>query len=644
MRLTCGLENDPSHVHSDGCYSYVNTGVLICGQTERAADPGHVHTEDCYEHVWQLSCGQTERAADPGHTHSEDCYEHEYQLTCGLEENDYDPGHVHTSSCYVQEKVLVCEQKESWYPHVHTVDCFEKDDFGNPIGDPICGMDVLYEHVHNADCFPQLVTVQTCTLPEHIHTNDCYLPDSAQLYPQTQFVSGQEGNYFYDPEDLSTQGNDQNPAGEQQDYGQDTLNSDLKPSFDGDDNSNNNNSNVDNDVDESLKPVFGGAQDNSNLTPSFSTDENDENLKPVFDGAQNVSDSLSSDNDTVNVDQNNAGLNPVQDNGQEDKELSTAGGEQNGSDAAGLNGSADGSGDKAQDENKSDFSRAVENLVFGSTGSESETEADEGNNLTDDNDQLSDTTVAMKDALARIQSGADGNQTHLDLDDENPEEKDDRNLSAAVDALKTGSTEGSDADSDSSNVSEIVYVNAGYTVRKDISDLNVQESGIVVPSEWVGVVSMETGLFEEPEEYTGNVRNVSYALGNNIAGFGSAGGADESGYVWTAADTGAVINVNPDQLLRFRIVFDLPAGTLGADNRTLIYHVPDQIRSLIEEGGEILDESGNLVAEYRTYSQGGIAVTFTEEAAANNAADTAYSVAISFTTAVSDLAWEEAAV
>lgn len=77
--LTCGLEENEHHTHTDRCYG---TWLLSCGQEE------HIHNEECMPEPEVIYyCGQEE------HIHSEICTDEAGDLICGLEE------HSHSTAC-----------------------------------------------------------------------------------------------------------------------------------------------------------------------------------------------------------------------------------------------------------------------------------------------------------------------------------------------------------------------------------------------------------------------------------------------------------------------------------------------------------------------------------------------------------------
>ncbi len=71
-----------------------------------------------------------------------------------------------------QVKVLECQYEV----HEHTDDCYEKDENGDPTGDPICGYADYVVHVHNDDCYDENGNL-VCPLEEiepHEHDENCY--------------------------------------------------------------------------------------------------------------------------------------------------------------------------------------------------------------------------------------------------------------------------------------------------------------------------------------------------------------------------------------------------------------------------------------------------------------------------------------
>ena len=154
--LVCTLPELEAHTHSDACYT--EDPVQVCGLAESV---GHIHGSDC--RTLMLTCEEEEReatfdeegnAADAGHVHTPDCYSE--VLSCGMEEGD--GAHTHTDACYETEYLLTCDKPEV-LPHVHSDDCYQKNEDGSIYVDEngyswlICGLPEVVQHVHGPECF-----------------------------------------------------------------------------------------------------------------------------------------------------------------------------------------------------------------------------------------------------------------------------------------------------------------------------------------------------------------------------------------------------------------------------------------------------------------------------------------------------------
>ena len=154
--LVCTLPELEAHTHSDACYTEVP--VQVCGLAESV---GHVHGSDC--RTLMLTCEEEEReatldeegnVADAGHIHTPDCYSE--VLSCGMEEGV--GAHTHTDACYETEYLLTCDKPEV-LPHVHSDDCYQKNEDGSIYVDEngyswlTCGLPEVVQHVHGPECF-----------------------------------------------------------------------------------------------------------------------------------------------------------------------------------------------------------------------------------------------------------------------------------------------------------------------------------------------------------------------------------------------------------------------------------------------------------------------------------------------------------
>ena len=128
--LTCvDLVDDSeteTHYHSDACYRIER--VLSCG-IEEASEPiaseggvgGFVNNASSDDSmIDQPDAAKTSSTPEPSHIHTEDCYSQVPSLVCALKEGEKTPSavHVHTETCYVQK--LSCDAEV----HEHTLSCY----------------------------------------------------------------------------------------------------------------------------------------------------------------------------------------------------------------------------------------------------------------------------------------------------------------------------------------------------------------------------------------------------------------------------------------------------------------------------------------------------------------------------------------
>jgi hypothetical protein len=149
-------------------------------------------------------------------------------------------------------------------------------------------------------------------------------------------------------------------------------------------------------------------------------------------------------------------------------------------------------------------------------------------------------------------------------------------------------------------------------VEKDASDVEVQYDGTMVDPGWIGNVSLETS------------------------------DADNAQGSWNQENVDNVINVREDQMLRFKVTLELDGGLLTAENRTLVYQLPWQIRTVDASAGEVIDYGGGLIAQYLISEGGLVTLTFSDDYAQKNAAGDPLAAAVEFTTCVANLAWDQA--
>ena len=133
------------------------TSDYQCGLKE------HKHTADCYKKV--LICGKEETDGSEGHTHTDACYKEEKKLTCDKEE------HKHNADCYDEEGNLICDKEE----HTHSEDCYTTEK------KLICGKEEskpVKAHHHTDACYKKELV---CKLKEHAHTAACYSNENADV-------------------------------------------------------------------------------------------------------------------------------------------------------------------------------------------------------------------------------------------------------------------------------------------------------------------------------------------------------------------------------------------------------------------------------------------------------------------------------
>ncbi len=163
LKLSCILEREPVHQHTEACYTQTPEGekVLSCGYADFVA---HEHNEACYNKEGELVCTLPEVKE---HKHTDECYETRRELACTIPESE---GHVHTDECY--EQVLICGLEES-EEHTHTEECYEKT--------LICTLEEGEgAHTHGDDCYTEQ-KVLVCEKPEvilHTHDESCYLDEN----------------------------------------------------------------------------------------------------------------------------------------------------------------------------------------------------------------------------------------------------------------------------------------------------------------------------------------------------------------------------------------------------------------------------------------------------------------------------------
>lgn len=167
QEMQCAL---PEHVHTDACYSRVDTAAetAVCSAETLGI---HRHTAECYDAEGALICGYADFVV---HTHDEACYDETGALWCTLPEVC---AHEHTDACFETvtaddatgetQAVLTCTLPEIAL-HTHTVECYDAE------GNRVCGMTEVTAHQHTDACRAALPLTCAITDETHVHTGRCY--------------------------------------------------------------------------------------------------------------------------------------------------------------------------------------------------------------------------------------------------------------------------------------------------------------------------------------------------------------------------------------------------------------------------------------------------------------------------------------
>jgi hypothetical protein len=112
---------------------------------------------------------------------------------------------------------------------------------------------------------------------------------------------------------------------------------------------------------------------------------------------------------------------------------------------------------------------------------------------------------------------------------------------------------------------------------------------------------------------------------------------------WTQSETeeDTTIVVNEDQLLNFQVDYTVEPGRLSAEDKTLAYRVPEEISSVIEKYGRILDDEENIIADYHVLPDGLVLITFSDQTVEINAAGAVIDARFDFQTIGASLGMEE---
>lgn len=167
QEMQCAL---PEHVHTDACYSRVDTAAetAVCSAETLGI---HRHSPECYDAEGALICGYADFVV---HTHDDACYDETGALWCTLPEVY---AHEHTEACFETvaadeatgetQAVLTCTLPEIAL-HTHTEECYDAE------GNRVCGMTEVTAHQHTDACRAALPLTCAITDETHVHTERCY--------------------------------------------------------------------------------------------------------------------------------------------------------------------------------------------------------------------------------------------------------------------------------------------------------------------------------------------------------------------------------------------------------------------------------------------------------------------------------------
>lgn len=85
---------------------------------------------------------------------------------------------------------------------------------------------------------------------------------------------------------------------------------------------------------------------------------------------------------------------------------------------------------------------------------------------------------------------------------------------------------------------------------------------------------------------------------------------------WQDVETNTI--VKKDDLLRFNIEYTLPGGTLSYENPSIVYNLPDSIKSVKEDSGKVFSDGGEEIGTYTISKDGKIKITFYESYVKSN--------------------------
>ena len=626
MVPVCGLEE---HVHTEACYSYPEPAQLICREVDPYLQNVHVHAESCYakdaegHQTNELICPYADFVL---HKHDASCYDSNGNLICPIPENE---GHKHTDACYTEQKVLVCTEQErpAVEGHTHSEACYTLTNTGKLIcgqeerpadeghthtdacyvlvntGKLICGQNerpAVEGHFHTEYCYDEAGNL-VCGLAEvpadagHTHTEDCY-EHVWQLNCGQEERAADPGHKHtedcYEHEWKLTCGKEE-AAGDPGHTHTDACYVTQKVLICGN-------------LLESYLPHV-------HTEACLARDENGNLTNTLICGMAEVHEHVHTaacypQTEPVLICGIPEHIHTAECYPQMPQETPLTELTQPAEEVPAM-----------EVPQETVYDVPAEELPQEITDTVPETEEVQAvTELLPEGEEL---VVAEPQPLVEETDAAETAETEAVVEETSAPEEGTEDGQAAEASETEAPAEEAESEKESEPAEDAVPAEENVTeeeteameiVEKEVSDVEVQYDGTMVDPGWIGNVSLETS------------------------------DADSAQGEWNQADVDSVIKVRKDQMLKFKVTLDLDGGLLTADNRTLVYQVPWQIRAVDASAGEVLDYEGKLIAQYLISEGGLVTVTFSDDYAQRSAAGDPLAVAVEFTTSVANLAWDQA--
>ena len=602
----CGLEE---HVHTEACYSYPEPVQLICREVDPYLQNVHVHTENCYARdeegrlTGELICGYADFVL---HKHSAGCYDSNGNLICPISENE---GHKHTEACYTTQKVLVCTEPErpAVEGHTHTEACYTLTNIGNLI----CGQaerPADEGHIHTDSCYVLVNTGklicgqnERTAVEGHFHTENCY-DEGGNLICGLAESAGDPGHTHtedcYERVWQLNCGQEERAADPGHTHTEDCYEHEWKLTCGKEEIAGDPGHTHTDACYVTQKVLICG-----NLLESYLPHVHSEACL-ARDENGNVTGVLICGMAEVHEHVHSAACYP------QTEPILICGIPEH------IH-TAECYPQMIQEPPLTELPQPAGEIPAVEVPQETiyDAPAEELPQETINDVPAEELPQETTDAMPETEEIQE--MTELLPEGEEPAAAEPKPLVEETDAA----AEESESEKESEAAEEITPAEENVTaeeteameiVEKEVSEVEVQYDGTMVDPGWIGNVSLETS------------------------------DADNAQNIWNQEDVDNVINVREDQMLRFKVTLELDGGLLTADNRTLVYQLPWQIRRVDAFAGEVLDYESGLIAQYLISEGGLVTLTFSDDYAQKNAAGDPLAAAVEFTTCVANLAWDQA--